>query len=792
MSFESIPESLKSDLAPEPLPVANAWRELVGNIVPEDLARHEPQDGGFLLSHPKQLLEADNCFEAAVAEAVGGRVMEPVLQTLTLVFFLGEIPGDGDCLMLQITNSGDTCHVVNWSHEEGFFTGPVAWDIPSALRVMHVAREMSDTEERKQALAPALGRVNASNWPFSYEGERLVEDGVLEDEGELHLSGEAPRNLLDVVQPRAWWLAKALTGQGVSGDDIKNQLEWTPEKALGGPHLAKFPPTGLYWLWRSFFLAEAWLGDILAATRNSESRLVRDAVTLIEALSSGARKEVGGVDLIAVRERIGQVVAKLKNPFPPALEAHKLKYVRDDSLVSQLTAEVAALPEGPPIAPGQPLEPARDARKTVLAVSPSGRFLVSGHRRHPRAGKHPSIPNHIPSVFEIDQTGKVLMTCDASQVTQAHYVGEDQFVLSIVQGFSVYERHGVRAVATQTFNGVQEGTLFADGGRTIVRFGGFYDHSAKQRRAHVIQVFRIDGGVLKLMSKAELTLHQAALDGMQLVVGDAEQGVAYRTDLSVLAEHDFQQPALGKSWEIRPKLDAREGPEIALAALNPVNDWAFPMPDGKCVIYKYNGTTFDFWVGDDEGARPFEPAIGGMPVDYQIFDDTHAALIGSRSQVWEADFSTGKATLLFESEGSDPLAIVGRGLAQIIGTDLVLHRPTSDGYGQTRVSLGDDCKLHAALMNGRVLAVQAQGSPLVLLGVSSSGVHLLAALDPQSPRAGHAVEQFENPRGVSRLELVKDNDRLVLRGLEASLKRLAELPTLDALPSEPWTVRAIE
>ncbi|MGE3676180.1 MAG: hypothetical protein AB7K71_41305, partial [Polyangiaceae bacterium] len=461
-------------------------------------------------------------------------------------------------------------------------------------------------------------------------------------------------------------------------------------------------------------------------------------------------------------------------------------------LVSHLTADVAELPEGPPIAPGQPLEPGRDARKTVLAVSPSGRFLVSGHRRHPRAGKHPSIPNHIPSVFEIDEAGKVLMTCDASQVTQAHYVGENQFVLAIHQSFSVYERHGVRGVATQTFSGVQEGTLFADDGRIIVRFGGFFDYSAKERRAHVIQVFRIDGGVLKLMSKAELTLHQAALDGSQLVVGDAEQGVAYRTDLSVLAEHDFQQPALGKSWEVRPKLDAREGPEIALAALNPVNDWAFPMPDGTCVIYKYNGTSFDFWLGDDTGARPFEPAIGGMPVDYQIFDDTHAALIGSRKQVWEADFSTGKATLLFESEGSDPVGIRRHGLAQIVGSDLVLHRPGADGYTQTRIPVGESCKIHASLLSGRVLALEAQGSPLVLLGVSDAGVHLLAALDPAHKHGGHSVEQFENPRGVSRLELVKDQSRLVLRGVEPTLQRLSELPALEALPSEPWQVRAVE
>ncbi len=791
MSFESIPESLRQELSAEPLPVAGQWRELLGDNVPADLARHEPQDGGFLLSHPKQLLEAANCFEEAVAQAASGRVVEPVLQVMTLVFFLAEIPGDGDTLMLQIPNAGDTAHVVNWSHEEGFFTGPIAWDIPTVLRIMSVYDSSGDAGERRAALEPAFGRVNAGPWPFSFICERLVDDEVLEEEDELQLEGEAPRNLLDVVQPRAWWLAHALTGQAPDPNNLKNQLDWTPEKALEGPHLAKFPPTGLYWLWRSYFFGDAWLDDIIAAVRNSESRLVRDAVTLVEELKNESRREVGGVDLIRVRQQVQEILAKLRDPYPDQLESGHVKFVRDDSQVKHLGATPDGSPNPPAPAEGQASQPWWDTNRPVLALSPSGHMLVSGHRRHPRAGKHPSIPNHISSVFEIDAQGQIRMTCDADQVKAAHYIGEDLIVLTILQGFSLYERVGLRGVATQKVNSVQERTLFADGGRTIVCFGGFHNHNLGRQDARLIEVFRVDGGVLKLMSKAELELPQAALVDGKLVVGDTEKGVAYLADLSKLADRDFKQPALGKSFAIRPKLDAREGPEIAMQALNPMNDWAFPMPNGSAVIFKYNGKTFDFWLGDDQGARPFEPAIGGTPVDYQIFDDTHAALVAERRLVWEGDFTTGKATLLFESEGSDPVAIVGRGLAQIVGTDLVLHRPDGDDYGQTRIAVGEDAKLFTALLDGRVLAIQGGGSPLVLLGVDAAGVHLLGAVDPTSPHGSFTVEDFDNPRGVHRLELVSGNDRLALRGLEAALTNLGDYPVIEALPKEPWKERPL-
>ncbi|MCA9644320.1 MAG: hypothetical protein KC492_26680, partial [Myxococcales bacterium] len=584
MSFESIPETLRQELSSEPLPVAEQWRELIGDIVPADVARHEPEDGGFLLSHPKQLLEAENCFEQAIVHAGSLRTVEPVLQALTLVFFLTEIPGDGDTFMLQVTNAGDTAHVVNWSHEEGFFTGPVAWDIPSVLRIVKVWESSDDTAKRREDLTPAFGRVNASPWPFSFISERLIDDEVLESETELNREGERPRNLLDVVQPRAWWLAHALLDQPFDANALKNQLEWDPTKTLAGPHMANFPPTGLYWLWRSYFFGEAWLDDIIAATRNSKSRLVRDAVKLVEELRNEQRREVGGIDLIKVRQAVQGILAKLRNPYPEELTSGSVKFVRDDSLVSHLSDAPAPHPNPPEPAKDQPLSPWWNTNYPAIGVSGDGRMLVSGHRAHPRAGKHPSIPRSIPSVFEIDAEGKVLMTSDADQVKAAHYVTNDLFVFAFQQRVSLFERVGTRGVATQQATTVHDGTLFTDEGRTIVRFSGFHNYNINGRDARLVEVFRVDGGVLKQMCKAELELPQAALVDGALVVGNTEKGVAFRADLSEVKTKDFQVPTLGKSFAVRPKLDAREGPEVAMEALNPLNDWAFPMPNGTCVI----------------------------------------------------------------------------------------------------------------------------------------------------------------------------------------------------------------
>src|SRR5690606_17913219 len=125
------------------------------------------------------------------------------------------------------------------------------------------------------------------------------------------------------------------------------------------------------------------------------------------------------------------------------------------------------------------------------------------------------------------------------------------------------------------------------------------------------------------------------------------------------------------------KLDAREGPEPAMEALNPMNDWAYPMPDGRSCILKYHGSGFDVWVGDNDGARPLEPNVGcNGAIDPELLTDSRLAVTLSHNEVWEADFETGTAKKVLDAPTGEfgIHAMADDGLVRVHEGELLLYR----------------------------------------------------------------------------------------------------------------------
>lgn len=790
MRFTNLPTPLREGWPDEPTEAGRAFQELLGpELVPEDLLRHDARDGGFLVGDPRPLVTADNCF-VAVLERASPDLFEPVLQALTSTWFLAEVPQDPTCLMVHAPPATEGCaEIVYWDHEERCFHGPSCWDIPTALRVMSVYASSEDAEARRAAITPALGRYDNRLWPFGHIEEMLMEDGVLAGEGPPPPPAQSH---FKTVHDRGYWIAEVLAGRRIAEGSLTPQLGYEPAQAFEGPWLARYAPTALYWQWRSFFFDDPWLAEILEVTRASPSRLVRDSASLIERIGrdESAGRDVAGVDLIAARTHVQELIERIRNPFPDRFEIGPMTLVRDDAR-GPVTADARSGRPIPQPPPGQPEDPRWAAAATALAASPDGtRWLVQGARNHPRYKRDPSAQPTIGTVFEVDADGYVHLVCDADRITDATYLDSDTIVL-VSEGIALYERHGRRGVRMQAAPSNQSKTLFADGGRTIVRFGGVHNYDVQATVPRTVEIFRVDGRAVRWGGEAAVPLDVGKLDGHEVLLGQAGAAPTYHGDGNAFAGFDVPALTFGHSGLKPEDISPRVGPWAVVDELG-FNDWCVQAAGGQCLIFKHlGGTEFEALVLDGaDGTRPVEPPLRGT-MGSEIVDADHA-FVQLDGQGWIVELATGRATAVLDRPGTgfDILPARDHGALKIFGTQLVPFWSAGEG---TPLEVGADAATLAYLRGGHAIAIRARKSPFVVLGLGADhGWRLLGAVDPDGPLGTRPVALLEHPRGVHHPTITVDGLQYELLGLERALAAAESAPPIATLPERPWEARPIE
>lgn len=783
--FDEIPQALRDGW--EPTDAGAAWVELLGPHVPEDVKRWTPNtDSGFLLSDPNALLAADNCFAAAIEHARAERHRTPALQVMTSTFFLAEIPHEGDCLMFFCRRDSETADVGVWSHETGELYGPVAYDLPTIARVLDVADSNDEVEARAEALRPALGRWAFDVFPMSLFEDTLEDDEVWsrdDDWPEI----EPPASPLEKLATRAWWIAGALINAAPDTDHIAAQLDATPDGAFAKDDFQDLPYSALYWLWRTYFLGEdEWHQTALVRCRTSKARIVRDAAAYIEARG-------GAGDLAQWRARAMEYVANLRNPFPDRLEVGPIAFVRDDSLAT-LDPEVVSVPAFE-CAPDQPLKPWWPKQARLAIPHPDGkRWLVEGHRAHPRAGKHASIPNHIEGLFEVNpETGTGTLFCDTlgegGYTRWAHYLDEDR-VLVINNGrLRLYERiprgTGLGYLVDQVPLG-QERALVMPGMGFIAGYGGIPRmlDGSWQTRAESISGVRLIDGRLRRTANVDIALaHIEERDGV-LVGRNADKTAGYRLE-GLTATQQPDRIVFAPSAFAVPDKVWRAGPNAVLDALGPM-DVSVESPAGLCLI---NKSVTDppgarrAYVGDGEGIRPTEPALD--IVSYALISPT-VGCVGTKTAAYSVDLATGAASKLFDMPEGSGLLTLRNGFAVLSGDELVARSAAGDEVA--RVKVGDGAGLLVPIHDSAVVAMKTATSPLVLLTLDDAGVRLLGAVRPDGDLSGVTYEHPAQPQWCYRLiGKTPDGGLLGLRGIAAALADPSYGARIDgALPDEPW------
>jgi hypothetical protein len=485
---------------------------------------------------------------------------------------------------------------------------------------------------------------------------------------------------------------------------------------------------------------------------------------------------------------VQRTVARLRDPFPARFTIGPVAFVRDDTRGPVAAAPAALGRAVPPPAPGQPDEPRWAANATALAVSADGaRMLVAGARKHPRFKRDPSAPPFLASVLEVDAAGRVLLACDADRVTGAAYVDDDTIVI-VGEQLTLHERHGQAGVRTQVAPvPPQAVTLFADGGRTLIRFGGVYNYDVQKVLPQTIDVVRVDERALRWGGEATVPIDVGALAGDALLVGATGAPAAYTADVRAFAATDLVTPTFVRSGLDRVGLSPRVGPWSVVDTLG-LNDWCLQAGNRGCLILRHLGDNrFEALVGDAEhGVRPLDPPLQGA-MDGTIVDADHGAVYLD-GQAWLVELATGRATAVVDRPGTGYgfVAVTDRGFAKIIDDALVA---TWASGTTARVTLGAGAEVIAALYGGRHVAVRAQQSPFVVLGLGADRAwRLVGAVDPAGPRAATPVELIENPRGVFRAAVRVDGETRELLGLDAALARATPI---DALPARPWDAAPI-
>ena len=290
----------------------SAYESLLGIPMPRDLVRWGPPDpppGTIHLPSASRLLAEKSPFEAALGAC---RMPSAFLQLLSACFHIAPIPAEGDVLFVHIPQgAGAPAQLVAYSHEEDFFTGPLAMDLPSGLFFVDVHdrwhRKKATEKKLAKELSMLAGRLG-SGFPFSSWRTRMAREGGDAIADAIRAMDAAPAvdfttSSLTVFGARSAWLAELFTRgttYGVPSLGLKDA-----ERALLNPLFPHYAPIGLYWLLSGWAggddaLARAAMEKIEAGSR---SPLMRDAAKLIGELLAG-RKDVGRFEAAALREAV--------------------------------------------------------------------------------------------------------------------------------------------------------------------------------------------------------------------------------------------------------------------------------------------------------------------------------------------------------------------------------------------------------------------------------------------------------------------------------------------------------
>lgn len=783
--FEEIPATLREGW--EPTEAGKAWGELLGPHVPQDVRRWTPcTDSGFLLSDPHALLAAPNSFAAAIEGAFSAGVVAPVLQVLTNTYFLAEIPHEGDCLMFFCPRGSETAEVVAWNHETSELYGPLAYDLPTVLRLLDVSDSGDETEARQRALNPALGRWELDTFPMSLFEDALEDDGVW-SRGDGWPEVAAPKSIFPNLVNRAWWVALALVDARADTDHIKAQLEWTPHKAFAKDDFQDLPYSALYWLWRSYFLGEEeWHQEALERCKESQSRLVRDAAAYAQA-------EGGRGALAAWRRRGMQIVEQAGNPFPARLELGPVAFVRDDTLAT-LEAPAPKVPRFE-CEKGQPGNPWWPEKARVAAPHPDGkRWLVEGQREHPRKGKHPSIPNRIDALFEVDpETGLGSLFADTqgegSHTKWAQYLDENRLLLINNGRLRLYERRpegsGLGYLIDSVPLGQERAVVLKELG-FIAGYGGIprlLDGGWKTVPERISGARLVDGR-LQRTANIELALSYLAVKGDQLV-GRSEDGTAgYRVE-GLPATAQPESIVLLRTAFAKPEKVWRAGPAAVLDALGPM-DVSVETADGLCLINKLVTDppgARRAYVGNAQGIRPTTPELA--IANYAIISPK-LACVGTKTAAYRVSLESSEAVKLFDYPEGSGLEVLQDGFAVLSAGELQVY--STVGEALTRVRVGDGGELLAPIHDNRVLALKARSSPLVLLALEGGSLRLLGAVRPESDAGKLSFSALAHPQWLYRvLGTASDGSLFEPVGIQAALANTGSAVVLDeALPERPW------
>lgn len=241
-----------------------------------------------------------NRFEQLVLAAQRERQTLGLLQFFVSCVRIGQ-SANGDVYVAHIDDENlESAPVLLLDHESGDLVDYVADSLSSFVylnnlhtlfRAAHAIGEADDGPSYA-AVRAGLARLDGRTTLLPPFGELGVWLGDAELGGRFNRMSSALR-----FRDRSAWILELLAGEPFSRDSFRrvDQRAFDFQRALGGPNVRKYPPTALYWLWRSFLLQEhAQVAQLVAATADSPSPLIRDAASLIAELERG-RKQLGAI-----------------------------------------------------------------------------------------------------------------------------------------------------------------------------------------------------------------------------------------------------------------------------------------------------------------------------------------------------------------------------------------------------------------------------------------------------------------------------------------------------------------
>ncbi len=777
--WDEIPEALRAGW--EPTEAGAAWRTLLGPLVPLDVLRmavdlSEAEDVDAL-GDPIAMLEADNVFGYGV-ELAGASDETPILQMLTSTYWLSSIEGIGDLLMFHCPRVSETAEVVVWWHDTGQFSEPIAFDLPTALRVRDVAESYDPVEARAAQLAPTLGRWRVEGFPCP-NGDSFEDDKDDLWDGDAWSALEYPPSRLARTAGRSRWLASAIVGLSLDAPSIVAQLDNVPDRAFDRAVEEIAPFTLLYWLFRSFFLDEQeFLDRTKALCVEHPARIVRDALSYLE-------DNADGDILQRSRTQACAIAAHARDPYPKQAELGPIALIRDDAL---------SMPEPP-----QPSErPDFRAEKaegffwanTRIAVPhPDGvRWLVDGRFRPPGA------PN--------DQSRELLIEWDAETKTATAFCDKkgwgliewgayiDDSTLVVMNGTQIrlIKRDRLdpsRGDLMESINCGQADAVITDEGM-LIAFGGTFLHGklTPQKTTFV----DVSSGNLDLVGHVEVALVALAQVDDTLIGETPDHGARYRLNGTALALAVAPEGLTFVRSAFQPNVPVPYG-SLPSGSTGPLDQQFWNGTRHVLILRRTmdapTASKTHFWNGDTVQPTSTEvEQVSGLGVR----GASHYFVVNS-TDAYDIDLVTGETTHLFERPPScNGPVVLEHGFATVSEDCLAIY--ARDGAERGRIRVGDSAKIVCAFAGGRALALTTATSPLVVLRVGESSVSFLGAVAPQS---GFESAQFvchARPKYADMVFAQFGRDLFSLRGIEQALAAAARDVT-DALPDEPWELGRI-